>query len=70
MFLFLYGLQRLRDLRRADDDFGYGKREEKPSPAKLFMNLVREGPPLGIYTIVWCDTVTQPESLRRSAGDA
>jgi energy-coupling factor transporter ATP-binding protein EcfA2 len=64
MFLFLHGLQRMRDLRRADDDFGYGRRgEEKPSPSKLFLNLLREGPPLGIFTILWCDTMT---NLQRS----
>jgi len=59
IFLFLFGLQRMRDIRRADDDFGYGRRgEEKPSPAKQFQTLMREGPPLGIFTIIWCDSLT------------
>src|SRR6185369_6291014 len=31
-FLCLYGLQRLRDLRRPDDDFGFGRPNEKPTP--------------------------------------
>jgi hypothetical protein len=55
LFLFVHGLQRLRDLRRADDDFGFSRQGEKPSPAKLFANLVREGPTFGIHVIAWCD---------------
>ena len=59
IFLFLHGLQRLRELRRPDDDFAYSRHsDEKPSPAKQFQTLLREGPPLGIFTIVWCDTLT------------
>ena len=66
MFLFLHGLQRLRDLRRADDDFGYSSRrgEEKPSPAKMFINLLREGPPLGISRS--CGAIPLPTCSARS----
>jgi hypothetical protein len=65
IFLFLYGLQRLRDLRKPDDDFGFSRRGEdkQVSPAKLFQNLMRDGPPHGIHTIIWCDTLT---NLHRS----
>jgi S-DNA-T family DNA segregation ATPase FtsK/SpoIIIE len=57
VFLLLYGLHRLRDLRR-EEDFGLSRRgEDKPSPAKLFANLLREGPPLGIHVIAWCDNL-------------
>jgi hypothetical protein len=63
-FLFVFGLQRFRDLRRAEDDFGFSRRgEERPSPAKLFANVLREGPAVGVFTVVWCDTLN---NLNRS----
>jgi DNA segregation ATPase FtsK/SpoIIIE, S-DNA-T family len=59
-YLVLYGLHRLRDLRRQEDDFGYSARgEEKPiTPDKQLATLLREGPPLGMHTLIWCDTLT------------
>ncbi len=57
-FLFINGLQRFRDLRKAEDDFGFSRRgEEKPNPARQFVTLLREGPPVGVFTVVWCDTL-------------
>ena len=57
-FFFVYGLHRFRDLRKPEDDFGFSRRgEEKPNPAKLFANLLREGPAVGVFTVVWCDTL-------------
>ncbi len=55
----IYDLQRFRDLRKADDDFGYSRYDEdKPvPPAKLFGDILREGPPVGVHTMVWCDSV-------------
>ena len=55
----IYDLQRFRDLRKADDDFGYSRYDEdKPvPPSKLFGDILRDGPPVGIHTIVWCDSV-------------
>jgi S-DNA-T family DNA segregation ATPase FtsK/SpoIIIE len=68
VFLFLHGLQRFRDLRRSEDDFGFGRREEKPSPAQQFATIVREGAGLGVHTIVWCDTLNNLQrSLERAA---
>jgi DNA segregation ATPase FtsK/SpoIIIE, S-DNA-T family len=57
IYLFLYNLSRFRDLRR-DEDFGFSSYgNDKPAnPAKQFQNILREGPSLGIHTIVWCDT--------------
>ncbi len=58
LFLCLHGLQRLRDLRRPEDDFGFSRGNEKPSPYRLFVQLLKEGPPLGMFTLLWCDTYT------------
>jgi DNA segregation ATPase FtsK/SpoIIIE-like protein len=56
VYLILYGLQRFRDLRKQEDDFGFSRREEKPSPAKQFGTILREGPAVGVHTLVWCDS--------------
>jgi hypothetical protein len=56
IYLIIYGLQRFRDLRKREDDFGFSRREEKPSPAKQFGTILREGPGMGIHTLVWCDS--------------
>ena len=58
-FLVIHGLQRLRELRKADDDFGYGRKGEKAaSPADEFATILREGPSVGIHVIAWCDSIT------------
>ncbi|MFI5455548.1 MAG: FtsK/SpoIIIE domain-containing protein [Isosphaerales bacterium] len=59
IFIMVYDLQRFRDIRKADDDFGFSRSDDdKPiAPSKLFVDILREGPPVGIHTIVWCDSV-------------
>jgi S-DNA-T family DNA segregation ATPase FtsK/SpoIIIE len=58
VYLVIYNLARFRELRRADDDFGFsrGDDDRRASPAKQFAAILREGPPLGIHTLLWCDT--------------
>jgi hypothetical protein len=59
LYLFIFDLSRLRDLRKSDDDFGfggYGGAKADP-PAKLFGNIMRDGPPVGVHTVVWCDSL-------------
>jgi len=56
-YLFIYGLQRFRDLRREEDDFGFSRGEEKPSPAKQFATLLREGAAVGVHVLLWSDTL-------------
>ena len=56
LFLMVYGLQRFRDLRKQEDDSGFSRREEKPHPAKQFAHILREGPSVGVHTLVWCDS--------------
>jgi hypothetical protein len=57
-YLFINGLQRFRDLRREEDDFGSfsGSEEQKPSQAKQLAAVLREGASLGVHVVVWCDT--------------
>jgi hypothetical protein len=53
----LFALQRLRDLRRQEDDFSFSRQaDEAASPAQQFATLLREGAVLGMHTLMWCDT--------------
>jgi len=60
IFLFIYGLQRARDLRQEDTlNFSLdANATSAPNPAQQFNTILREGPDVGIFTIVWCDTLT------------
>jgi hypothetical protein len=66
LYLLICGLQRYRVLRKQEDNFSFssaGEAEAKPQPDKQFAELLREGPALGIHTLVWIDT---PASLERA----
>lgn len=59
VFVLIYDLGRLRDLRKADDDFGFssfGGEPKAASPSKLFTHVLREGPAVGVHSLIWCDT--------------
>ncbi|WP_240907348.1 FtsK/SpoIIIE domain-containing protein [Paludisphaera rhizosphaerae] len=56
LFLFVHDLPRFRDLRRREDDFHFGEREQE-TPADLIDLILREGPGYGVHLIAWCDTV-------------
>ena len=61
IYLCIYGLQRARDLRQEESGFStFSGAEEKPppTPAQQFSTILREGPDLGVHTLVWCDTYT------------
>lgn len=64
VFLVISGIQRARDLR-PDDSVGFGgvgKESDAPLSAQ-FLKILREGPELGVHTLVWCDTLA---NLNRS----
>ena len=70
VFLFLFGLQRYRLLRRQEDDFSFSRGEEAAAPKtdKQFVELLAEGPGLGIHTIIWADTpITLERTLERAS---
>ena len=58
VFLFIDDLSRFRDLRKSDDDFGFGgsSRDKGQTPGQAFVEILREGPAVGVFVIVWCDT--------------
>jgi hypothetical protein len=70
VYLFVFGLHRFRDLRAPEDDFGFSRRaEDQPAtPTQQFREILREGPGVGIFTVVWCDSLTDlHRSLDRQA---
>jgi len=69
VYLVLFGVQRLRDLRRQEDDFSFMRKgEETANPAQQFAALLREGSVLGIHTLLWCDTLNNLQrTLDRSS---
>jgi DNA segregation ATPase FtsK/SpoIIIE-like protein len=70
IFVFIYGLQRYRILRKGEEDFGFsmGDEPKKANPGKQFGDILREGPGLGIHIFTWVDTVANIErTLDRTA---
>lgn len=57
VFLFIDNVGRFRDLRKDDDDFGFGgDRNRSATPAKMFVEILRNGPAVGVHTVIWADT--------------
>lgn len=58
IYVFIYGLQRYRFLRRQEESFSLSAADEEkaPAPDRQFADLLREGPPLGIHVLAWADT--------------
>ena len=59
IFLIIRDLGRFRELRKEDGGFGFSIGDEKKSsPADHFATILRDGPPVGIHAIIWCDSLT------------
>ena len=58
VYVFVYGVQRFRMLRKQEEEFSFARGEEAPKPKtdKVFARLITEGPALGMHLIVWADT--------------
>ena len=57
-FLFVASVGRFRELRKGDDDFGFGGFDSKPemTVAQKFSEIIKSGPSMGIHTILWSDS--------------
>ncbi|HEY2412244.1 MAG TPA: FtsK/SpoIIIE domain-containing protein [Pirellulaceae bacterium] len=54
IFLVIYNLARFRDLKKADD---YSFDDDSSAAAgKKFATILREGPSVGIHSLIWCDS--------------
>ncbi|MCK6474266.1 MAG: hypothetical protein L6R28_21315 [Planctomycetes bacterium] len=63
VFLFVFGLQRLRMLK-GEDEFSFSK-SDAAAPGERFLELLRTGPEVRMHTVLWCDT---PQNLTRALG--
>lgn len=66
VYLFVFGLHRLRMLRSRDEDFSFSAREDENAPVRVdkqFREIVTEGPGWGVHVIAWCDTLTMLERM-------
>jgi len=59
IFVIVRDLARFRELRKAEGDFGFSfGGEQKVGPAQRFLEILKDGPTVGVHTIVWCDSLT------------
>jgi ABC-type multidrug transport system fused ATPase/permease subunit len=57
-YLIIQGIQRYRDLRKSDEDFGFRRGDKAATPAENFALILRDGPTVGVHLLMWCDTLT------------
>ncbi len=59
IYLIISDIGRFRDLRRDEADLGFslGSEGKPASPAQMLSSIVRDGPGVGVYTAVWCDSL-------------
>ena len=59
IFVVVRDLARFREFRKSEGDFGFSfGSEQKLGPAQHFINILKDGPTVGVHTIVWCDSLT------------
>jgi hypothetical protein len=59
LFLVVYDLAQVRDLRLTEEDFSFSSfssNGKPPSIDKRFREILREGPAVGVHTLIWCDS--------------
>ena len=60
VYVIIRDLARFRELRRNEADFGYSSLggDQKATPAQNLVNLLKDGPPVGVHVLIWCDSLT------------
>jgi len=61
-YFFIMGLHRARDFRRNENTF-YTSENDVKKPNTLLMEISRDGPDVGIHTLLWCDTYSNLERV-------
>ncbi len=57
VFLLIHDLARFRDLRRRENDFGFGTPGEEAGPPDHLAAILREGSALGVHVLAWSDNL-------------
>ena len=74
LYLAIIGLHRARDLRRDENSYpasSYGNDAAEPrtlTPAEQLALICREGPDVGVHTLLWCDTFANLERVLDHGG--
>jgi hypothetical protein len=67
LYFVVIGLHRARDLRRDENysPYAYGSEEtpRKPMPWEQLATVCRDGPDVGVHTLLWCDTYANLERV-------
>lgn len=58
VFLTIFSLQRFRELRKSEDEYGYGKKEKQATTADLLSGIIKDGPSVGVHVVIWVDSLT------------
>ena len=59
VFLVIRYLGQFRELRKEEGGFGFSfGSDKKAGPAEHFATILRDGPPVGVHAIIWCDSLT------------
>ena len=59
LYLVIYDLAQIRDLRQTEDDFSFSFSKDKPAvpaPDRRFREILKEGPVVGIHVLLWCES--------------
>jgi len=68
IIVMVHGVQRVRALRRNEDDYSFGGGDAPPSPDRVLAAIAREGPALGVHAWLWIDNgASLSRAIDRSA---
>lgn len=59
LFFVVYDLAQVRDLRLTEEEFSFSSLSSNGKPPavdKRFREILREGPAVGVHTLIWCDS--------------
>jgi S-DNA-T family DNA segregation ATPase FtsK/SpoIIIE len=54
VFMVIHNLSRFRELKKGED-YSFGE-DESTSAGKKLATILREGPPVGVHALIWCDS--------------
>lgn len=55
-YLFVYDLSQFRDLRLTEDEFSFASAKQAATPDRLFRDVLKEGPAVGVHVLLWSDS--------------
>ena len=60
IYLVIYDLAQIRDLRQTEDDYGFSfsasGNGKTPGADKRFREILKEGPVVGVHVLLWCES--------------